>query len=70
MVYRIRFRAEDAAEQEVVVEANSPNEAMVKFRHMHQAGDRAAADQITSVSRDDAQQLEEQAAEYLPDEAW
>ena len=34
MVYRIRYRAAQAPHSgEAVVEANSPNEAMVKFRH-------------------------------------
>ena len=34
MVYRIRYRPADAPrEAEVVVEANSPTEAMVKFQH-------------------------------------
>lgn len=36
MVYRIRFRrAAGTGEGEMVVEANSPTEAMVKFQHAH-----------------------------------
>jgi hypothetical protein len=35
MVYRIRFRRDgQQSESEVVVEANTPTEAMVKFRHV------------------------------------
>ena len=34
MEYRIRyFRGDDGEESELIVEANSPNEALVKFRH-------------------------------------
>lgn len=32
MMYRIRYRRRDADDQVLVVEANSPNEAMVKFQ--------------------------------------
>jgi hypothetical protein len=33
MVYRVRYRSRDKSGQgEAVIEANSPNEAMVKFR--------------------------------------
>ncbi len=36
MVYRIRYREEgDQGEAEAVVEANSPTEALVKFRHTY-----------------------------------
>jgi len=36
MVYRIRYRREnDHGQAEVVVEANSPTEALVKFRHTY-----------------------------------
>ncbi len=34
MVYRIRYRDRTARESEMAVEANSPNEAVVKFRHI------------------------------------
>jgi len=36
MVYRIRFRsAAEGRESDALVEAGSPTEAMVKFRHTH-----------------------------------
>ncbi|MBS3734052.1 MAG: hypothetical protein KGY99_03915 [Phycisphaerae bacterium] len=49
--YRIRFRtAETAAEEEVIVEANSPTEAVVKFRHVRENdAQNCQADQVTSV---------------------
>ncbi len=53
MTYRIRYRyPSDSIEAEVVVEANSPNEAMVKFRCL---GDGKSVvtkqrDMITSVT--------------------
>ncbi len=53
MTYRIRYRyPSDSIEAEVVVEANSPNEAMVKFRCL---GDGRSVvsnqnDMITSVT--------------------
>ncbi|HUS48189.1 MAG TPA: hypothetical protein VM098_08715 [Phycisphaerae bacterium] len=39
MVYRIRYKEpKSAAEAEVLVQANSPTEALVKFRHSHSDG--------------------------------
>ncbi len=50
MVFRIRYRQRcDGREGEAVVEANTPTEAMVKFRHAH-GQTRGSADNITSVS--------------------
>jgi hypothetical protein len=56
MVYRIRYRAAQASHSgEVVVEANSPNEAVVKFRHAP-AGRPAGrhSDVVTSVRAEDS----------------
>jgi len=55
-VYRIRYRGSAGfSESEAMVEANSPNEALVKFRHVR--GDHSQTDcsrqLITSVSVDD-----------------
>lgn len=55
MVYRIRYHAAQASHSgEAVVEANSPNEAMVKFRHAP-AGRPAGrhTDVVTSVRAED-----------------
>jgi len=50
MNYRIRFRqGGEAAEREVVVEAHSPTEAMVKFRCVRHTHARDEARQVTSV---------------------
>jgi hypothetical protein len=52
MEYRIRFRDPRwARECEAVVEAGSPTEAIVKFRHAHdsQQRDGARGAQVTSV---------------------
>ncbi len=35
MEYRIRYRRGTAQANEMVVEANSPAEAMIKFQHTH-----------------------------------
>ena len=52
MVYRIRYRQTHASnESEVVLEANSPTEALVKFRHTSVAAE-PAAQVVTSVSAD------------------
>jgi len=51
MVYRIRYRMGNARAAEAVVEASSPTEAVVKFRHAHGAG--RPGEQITSVSSDE-----------------
>lgn len=52
MEYRIRYRSQrDNAETEVTVQANSPTEAIVKFRHTHGLG-KAGQDKhevVTSV---------------------
>lgn len=52
MVYRIRYRRQrGSGEGELVVEANSPSEAMVKFRHVHGEPPRSpvAGGDVTSV---------------------
>jgi hypothetical protein len=54
-VYRIRYRApDDAEEAEAVIEANSPAEALVKFRHGCDVSRDALARQevVTSVCPD------------------
>ena len=51
MVYRIRYRkSEKGRDMQCLVEANSPTEAMIKFRHTStpQAA-QSAADNIVSV---------------------
>ncbi len=56
MVYRIRFfRAGRTGESEAAVEANSPNEAMVKFCHIHNGGQDLARMRgvVTSVNADE-----------------
>lgn len=54
MVYRIRYRkSRGASEGELVVEANSPSEAMLKFRHVHAEAQRPA-EVVTSVAPEDA----------------
>ena len=54
MTYRIRYKMHrESMESEVIVEANSPNEAMVKFRCLSD-GKSVVANQhdlITSVSQ-------------------
>jgi len=55
--YRIRYKNSDAVEAEVVLEANSPNEAMVKFRCMHSEADLKAGDSVTSIVVEDADTL-------------
>ena len=51
MVYRIRYRDRcNDKEAEAVVEANSPTEALVKFRHVHGAAHATIAPEgVTSV---------------------
>jgi len=52
MVYRIRYKhPEAAAEAEMLVEANSPTEALVKFRHLRddQTSPPPPAERITSI---------------------
>ena len=59
MVYRIRYRLERAEEPvEVVVEANSPTEALVKFRHIHRLGGDAGLtpQTVTSICAEDDRQ--------------
>jgi hypothetical protein len=57
MIYRIRYKKQRGrGEGELVVEANSPNEAMVKFCHVHNGrlkGDRAR-EVVTSVTPEDS----------------
>lgn len=56
MNYRIRYRqAGDQRDAETLVEANSPTEALVKFRCTRRFAPDAAAgqEQVTSVSSDD-----------------
>ena len=60
MVYRIRyFRAGRSGEAEAVVEANSPNEAMVKFCHLYNGGQDLARmrGMVTSVCADEEKAL-------------
>jgi hypothetical protein len=57
MVYRIRYRRQRGrGEGELVVEANSPNEAMVKFCHVHSghAKEGRAGEVVTSVTPEDS----------------
>ena len=50
MVYRIRFRCGgQQSESEVEVEANTPTEAMVKFRHVRGGGEAKSQNRITSI---------------------
>jgi len=56
VAYRIRYRdTVGRSESEAVVEANSPNEALVKFRHVRSDRDRPGCSRqlVTSVSVDD-----------------
>lgn len=56
MLYRIRYHEESAArEREASVEANSPTEALIKFRYTRQDVDRAGMPrrEITSVCAED-----------------
>lgn len=57
MNYRIRYKDSKAAEAEIVLEANSPTEAMVKFRCMHSEPSREAGDSVTSIVVEDADTL-------------
>ena len=52
MVYRIRYRTGETGEAEVAVEANSPTEALVKFRYAYGAVSPCGnmPDSVTSVS--------------------
>jgi len=55
MVYRIRYNTRGGSiGGEAVVEANSPTEAMVKFRHASDCGPRdRSQDEVTSVRADE-----------------
>ena len=56
MLYRIRYHDRAAAgDGEMAVEANSPNEALVKFRHIRAVPSRCAPanERVTSVFADD-----------------
>ena len=56
MVYRIRYRDRcNDKEAEAVVEANSPTEALVKFRHVHGAAAHPtiAPEGVTSICAED-----------------
>ena len=54
MIYRIRYRrAETADDGEVVVEANSPTEAMVKFQHAWDGAAGGRGGVVTSVRAED-----------------
>lgn len=59
MEYRIRIRkAPDAGQSEFTVEANSPTEAMVKFRHTcHGGQDATAAETVVSVCQAECGEL-------------
>ena len=59
MMYRIRYRCNNTSKQaETTVEANSPNEALVKFQHAHKAYSRAGEmpGPVTSVSPEDSRE--------------
>ncbi len=56
MLYRIRYHGlAVTGEGEMTVEANSPNEAVVKFRHIRAVPSRCAPadERVTSVFADD-----------------
>jgi hypothetical protein len=54
MVYRIRYRRSGGCDDaEVVVEANSPTEAMVKFQHTWDGTSANCRDVVTSVRAED-----------------
>ena len=55
MVYRIRYRkAGGPSDAEIVVEANSPTEAMVKFQHAWEGGSsHSCGELVTSVRAED-----------------
>jgi len=56
MVYRIRYHdSNQIIETEAVVEANSPAEAMIKFRCIHTTAKpiSASSEMVTSVSSED-----------------
>ncbi len=58
MVYRIRYRRQtDRGEGELVLEANSPSEAMLKFQHVHSEPLRSpvAREVVTSVVPEEAE---------------
>jgi len=55
MVYRIRYRETNSqADDEMTVEAHSPNEAMVKFQHINsdRSGVHRGNPRVTSVQPD------------------
>ncbi len=53
MLYRIRYKAEMGIHsEETSVEANSPAEAVVKFRHIQPNTSADSNDLVTSVSLD------------------
>jgi hypothetical protein len=52
MVFKIRYRRQlDGHESEVAIEANSPTEALVKFRHTwgHGQGAAESSESVSSV---------------------
>ncbi|MCJ7544555.1 MAG: hypothetical protein MUP47_08350 [Phycisphaerae bacterium] len=52
MVFRIRYRRQiDGQESEVAIEANTPTEALVKFRHTcgHAQGPATSPESVSSV---------------------
>ncbi len=55
MVFRIRYRKPDGPDHaEVVVEANSPTEAMVKFHHARDSAlSQSPCEVVTSVRAED-----------------
>ena len=54
MIYRIRYRRHDGHDDaEVVVEANSPTEAVVKFQHAANGPRGSAREVVTSVRAED-----------------
>ena len=63
MVYRIRYGQGGAESGEAVVEANSPTEALVKFRHLRNWSARPgrAGGSITSISAEQPPEFTEPA---------
>ena len=58
MVFKIRYRRQnDGQESEIAIEANSPTEALVKFRHTwgQAQGAAASSESVSSVPPDDAE---------------
>ena len=52
MTYRIRYEQGQMRQNEMVLEANSPVEAMIKFQHTRPDEDRSHPSRVTSVQPD------------------